>query len=340
MRTRSILGNQSGLALVMTLLIISFLVAMTLQLMMTADRQVSVAAGQREQVRLDAMVLGGLNLVLAALQADQRENDFDTPQDDWATFDTEKLQEITGDISLNLTVDDLSGRLQVNALVSDPDGSYREIWLRLLLSGRFAVKDQDQAEALLDALTDWLDEDDDERPQGAESGYYQGLETPYECRNGKMANVEELFLVKGMTPAIVLGDQAHEGLLSYVTVRGEDGKINLNTAPLPVLQALNPDMTADLAQDLIKYREDERHRDVLSSTDWYRKVSGFPVTIDFGANRLRVQSTFFQARITAERHQYHRTGIADIERTAQERNVLLWQVDGSAQQKKPEKRTL
>ncbi|MGE4561148.1 MAG: hypothetical protein AB7E77_13175, partial [Desulfobulbus sp.] len=76
------------MALVMTLLIISFLVAMTLQLMMTADRQVSVAVGQREQVRLDAMVLGGLNLVLAALQADQRENDFDTPQDAWATFDT------------------------------------------------------------------------------------------------------------------------------------------------------------------------------------------------------------------------------------------------------------
>lgn len=329
MHARSILDNQSGLALVMTLLIISFLVAMTLQLMMTADRQVSVAATQREQVRLDGMVLGGLNLVLAALQADQQANNFDSLQDLWATFDAEKLGEITDDVQLLIRVDDLSGRLQVNALANDPDGALRKIWLRFLLSGRFAVKDQDQAEALLDALADWLDQDEEEHPQGAEQGYYQGLEEPYTCRNGKMVSVEELFLVKGMTPAIVLGDQVHEGLLPYVTVKGEDGKINLNTAPLPVLQALSPDMTADLAQELIEYREDEKNRDVLSGNDWYRKVSGFPMKIDLGSDRLRVQSTFFQARIEAALYQYHRTGVADIERSAEGQKIVSWQVNSS-----------
>ncbi|MGD9947573.1 MAG: type II secretion system minor pseudopilin GspK [Desulfobulbus sp.] len=327
MRTRFLWGNQSGLALVMTLLIISFLVAMTLQLMMTADRQISVAANQREQVRLDGMVLGGLNLVLAALQADQQENNFDSSQDIWASFETEKLQEITGDVRLKIKVDDLSGRLQVNALVNDPDGAYREIWLRLLTSGRFAIKDQDQAETLLDALTDWLDQDDDERPQGAESGYYQGLEEPYACRNGKMESSEEFFLVKGMTPAIVIGDQAHEGLLSYVTVTGMDGKINLNTASLPVLQALHPDMTADLAQELIDYREDEKNRETLSLSDWYRKVPGFPMAIDFSPELLRVQSTSFQAQIEAELHQYHRTGRADIQRSPQGIKVVLWKIE-------------
>ncbi|MDD2465129.1 MAG: type II secretion system minor pseudopilin GspK [Desulfobulbus sp.] len=326
MTSRALFRDQSGMALVMTLLIISFLVAMTLQLMMTADRQISVAASQRNQVRLDAMVLGGMNLVLAALQADQVENNYDSTQDLWSTFDAEKLQGITDDIRLNIKVDDYSGRLQVNALAKDTDGAYREIWLRLMLSGRFAIKDQDQAEALLDALTDWLDQDDEERPQGAENGYYQGLEEPYSCRNGKMENVEELFLVKGMTPAIVLGDQGHEGLLPYVTVSGEDGTINLNTAPLPVLQALHSDMTADLAQELIGYREDEKNREGLSQSDWYRRVPGFPMAIDFGSERLRVQSTYFQAKIEAQLHQYHRTGLADIQRTPQGQSIVRWQV--------------
>nr|WP_321465007.1 type II secretion system minor pseudopilin GspK [uncultured Desulfobulbus sp.] len=327
MQTRSILGNQRGLALVMTLLIISFLVAMTLQLMMSADRQISVAANQREQVRLNAMVLGGLNLVLAALQADLQENDFDSPQDLWGTFDAEKLKEITGEVVLKIAVDDLSGRLQINALANDPEMKYRAIWLRLLASGRFAIKDQDQAEALLDALTDWLDQDDDERQQGAENAYYQGLETPYGCRNGKMESNEELLLVKGMTPAIAYGDQNHEGLLAYVTVTGEDGKININTAPLGVLQALHADMTAGLAQDLIKFREDEKNHDVFHLADWYRKVPGFPLTIDLDSDRIRVQSSSFQARIAAELNQYHRTGLAEIQRSDKGIKVLLWRVE-------------
>ncbi|WP_448874002.1 type II secretion system minor pseudopilin GspK [Desulfobulbus propionicus] len=326
-RTDFLCGNQAGLALVMTLLIISFLVTMTLQLMMTADHQVTVAASQREQVRLDGMVLGGLNLVYAALQTDQQENSFDSPQDYWAIFDPERLREITGDVGLKITVDDLSGRLQINALAKDPEGSYRKIWSRFLLSGRFAVKDQDQAEALLDALTDWLDQDDEERPLGAESSYYQGLEKPLACRNGKMETVEELLLVKGMTPAIVLGDPLHEGLLPYVTVRGEDGKINLNTAPLPVLQALALDMTADLAQELINFREDQKNREVLANSDWYRKVGGFPATIDLGSDRLQVQSTRFQARIEAGLHQYRRIGVADLERSAQGLSVLSWKIE-------------
>ena len=311
----------------MTLLIISFLVTMTLQLMMTADRQLAVAAGQREQVRLDGMVLGGLNLALAALQSDQQENTFDSPQDRWATFDPERLQEITGDVVLKITVDDLSGRLQINALANDPNGAYRKIWSRLLLSGRFAVKDQDQADALLDALLDWLDQDDEERPQGAENSYYQGLEKSYSCRNGTMEAAEELLLVKGMTSAIVLGDQGHEGILPYVTARGKDGKINLNTAPLPVLQALAPDMTADLAQDLMSYRQDQKNRDVLASSDWYRKVGGFPAAIDFGSDRLRVQSTSFQARIEAGLHQFRRVGVADLERSTQGVTVVSWKVE-------------
>ena len=326
-RNKSHFSNQSGLALVMTLLIISFLVAMTLQLMMSADRQISVAANQREQVRLDGMVLGGLNLVLAALQVDQQENKVDSNQDLWATFDAEKLEEITGDIRLKIKVEDLSGRLQVNALANDTDDAYREIWLRLLLSGRFAIKDQDQAEALLDALTDWLDPDDDERAQGAESSYYQGLEQPYGCRNGKMESPEELFLVKGMTPDIVLGNRGHEGLLSYVTVVGSDGRVNLNTATPLVLQVLHPEMSVDLAQDLIKYRDDEKNREVLSQNNWYHQVPGFPMGLDLGSDRLQVQSTAFQARIEAELNQYRRRGHAMILRSSQGLQLVRWKVE-------------
>lgn len=315
------------MALVMTLLIISFLVALTMQLMISADRMMASSAQQREQVRLDAMVLGGLNLLLAAMELDQTANTFDSPHDSWASFDTEDLHKITEDIDLTIKVEDLSGRLSINALAGEDNQSFREIWIRFLLCGHFAVKDRDQAEALVDALVDWLDEDDEALEQGAEGSYYQGLETPYGCRNGKMRSVEELLLVKGMTPAIVYGDEDRKGLIDFVTVADTEGKINLNFAPLPVLLALSADMTDKLAQELITYREDEQNEEALEQTDWYRKVGGFPATIDLGGQRLTLQSTDFQVRITAGLHQFQRTGIGVVHRADKTLSVVSWRVE-------------
>ena len=173
MRTDRFVSNQSGLALVLALLAISFLVAVTMQFMITIDRQVSVSTIQREQVRLDSMVLAGLHLARAALLADQLENKFDSPQDSWAAFDQEKIKALAGDVDLSVTVTDLSGRLQVNALGNVANKKYREIWQRFLLSGRFAIANEDEVEALLHALGDWIDSDYKERPQGAEEPYYQ-----------------------------------------------------------------------------------------------------------------------------------------------------------------------
>jgi len=325
MRTDSFANDQSGMALVLPLLIVSFLAAMTVQLMATIDRQAAASAAQREQVRLDAMVLGGLNLAKAALLVDRQENDFASPQDAWGGFDPDRLKSLTGDVDLTLSVTDLSGRLQINPLADPAKETYRAVWLRFLLSGRFAIQDEEEAEALLDALGDWIDQDDDQRPRGAEEPYYKTLAQPYACRNGGMIAPEELLLVKGMTPAIVYGTQEREGILPYVTIMGEDGKINLNAAPLPVLQALSEEMTPELAQELIDFREDRQNREVLASADWYRKVAGFPASVDLGADLLTVAGSYFQVQARADLHQYSRTGVGVVQRKDQTLKVLRWE---------------
>lgn len=321
-------GNQSGMALVLTLLTISFLVAVTVQLMMTIDRQVSVSTAQREQVRLDGMVLAGLNLARAALVADQKENTYECLHDSWANLDPDTFKPLTGDIALKIAVTDLSGRLQVNALGDGTKKKYREIWLRFLLSGRFAVSGKDEAEALLDALGDWIDQDEDERQEGAEEQYYRTRNPPYSCRNGAITTLDELLLVKGMTPELLFGDTEHEGLNTYITTMGEDGKINLNTAQLPVLQVLSSEMTRKLAQELIEFREDQRYAKLLSNSDWYRKVSGFPSTINFGTDVLTVTGKYFQVRVNATLHQYSRTGTGILFRGDGQRQPLLhWKLE-------------
>jgi hypothetical protein len=65
------------------------------------------------------------------------------------------------------------------------------------------------------AILDWLDEDDEPRePNGAEVDYYAGLATPYTPTNGPVLSVEELLLVRGVTPSLLFGaDSNRNGML-------------------------------------------------------------------------------------------------------------------------------
>lgn len=60
-------------------------------------------------------------------------------------------------------------------------------------------------EDVADAILDWLDEDDETRDLGAEADYYSGLTPPYAPKNGPLETVEELLLVRGVTPALLFG---------------------------------------------------------------------------------------------------------------------------------------
>lgn len=57
-----------------------------------------------------------------------------------------------------------------------------------------------------DAILDWIDEDDDSRPLGAESAYYLSKQYGYPPRNGPIRTLAELELVVGLTPELVRGE--------------------------------------------------------------------------------------------------------------------------------------
>lgn len=107
-----------------------------------------------------------------------------------------------------------------------------------------------------DAIIDWIDADDEPRPEGAESDYYESLETPYACKNGPLDSIEELLLVVGVTPEIYFDlnrtpEETAEllenedelwpvsSLPDLLTAYGSiDGMININTARPELLMAI------------------------------------------------------------------------------------------------------
>lgn len=60
-------------------------------------------------------------------------------------------------------------------------------------------------EEIADSILDWMDEDDETREYGAEDEYYSALDPPYRPRNGVPDSLDELLLVRGITPKLLYG---------------------------------------------------------------------------------------------------------------------------------------
>ncbi len=94
---------------------------------------------------------------------------------------------------------------------------------------------------LADAIVDWVDADDETRETGAESSYYAGIEPGYMAKNGPLNSLDELLLVRGVTPELLFGNDRNRngvaddfegqvldrGLSDYLTVYGRE--LNLDS---------------------------------------------------------------------------------------------------------------
>ena len=58
----------------------------------------------------------------------------------------------------------------------------------------------------IDSILDWLDADDDPRPQGAEAEWYREQDKHYTPRNAAIVTLEELLLIRGVERQMVFGD--------------------------------------------------------------------------------------------------------------------------------------
>jgi general secretion pathway protein K len=82
------------------------------------------------------------------------------------------------------------------------------------------------------------------------------------------------------------------------------GKININTAEIPVLMALLPEENRDLALAIDEYRLEragDSYTHELSGATWYKEVPGAgDITID--ADLITTASNLFRVVVAAELH--------------------------------------
>ncbi len=295
--------DQKGMALILTIMIISLLVVVIVQFGLGMRREYLSAANLKDTAVADGIAISGVNIAMELLAWDGRTTGSDSFHNVWHKIAGRDVSSLFTQGALHLRISDLSGRLQINSLVSDGKGKEgadvktarksREILKRLLLSGTFGEIGEEQAQGIIDSLVDWIDPDDRESPYGAENGYYRSLNPPYDCRNGPVAFMEELLLVKGMSREILYGTRDHGGLAPYITVHGNDGRININTADPVLLQAMDDNMSEELAHDMVEYRADEKNTPNLSSPTWYKNIPEWPSGLGFDQKTIATKSRYF-----------------------------------------------
>ena len=248
-RTRTGTRSQAGVALLLAVVFTALLSAMVFAFLyeMEVDAVFSQNQGADFEARLAAnsAAVNGL-MVLAEQYATMMESgtppvDSELDGSQWHLgVPFEPLNEAT----MRTSIADEFGKINVNALLLYENGelTHNEPVINALREF-FALRSDAAEYDPVDAIIDWLDYDDGdaEEPEGAESEYYLGLESPYACKNGPMTCIEELLLIKGITPELYFGDaeQEQEPLSEYLTVHGDwQGRVNVNTAREEVIAAI------------------------------------------------------------------------------------------------------
>lgn len=326
-------NNERGIAVVLALATMLLVVTAALELHIGERESLMDTAIMRDRVSAGEMAASGVHLAMAMLVKDRLESETDSLQEDWA--DAETLVALIGEIpfeegKLELKISDELSKIQINALVQFPEGqqfntAQVKLWSRFgvnlisaieLLEGADEIEDKEETDPLtiINSLKDWLDSGDDDAItglSGAETDYYEDLDPPYACKNGPFDHLSEVRLVKGITPEIFMGAGGAAGLGQYVTVYGAEksgdnkftfpGKININTAELPVLTALLPEDVAEFAPLIIEYREATSgtlFTNDLTKTNWYRNVPGL-AEADIDENLVTITSDTFRIEAVA-----------------------------------------
>lgn len=263
---KRIFKSERGIALFLVLWVTALLTVIAGEFSYFVRTEANITRNFKEETQTYYIAVSGLSLAIGDLVV----NEF-VPRQVKAPDGKEEQQEDIrwrintdipaipfGDGQFKVERENESGKVNLNKA--------GESLLKMMLSN-FEIEDANK-NIIVDSIMDWRDKDSLHRLNGAEDEYYLSLPQPYKCKNGDFTSIEELLLVRGVTPGIFYG-----GLKDMVAVyqdkeTGRDNqrrtgfdfnRININAASPRMLRAL-PRMTEDVVQAIIKYREKKDFR--------------------------------------------------------------------------------
>jgi len=273
--------QEKGVALITVMLILAL--ATILAVSMSSRQQLDIhrSANVFNFEQAYQYELGAESWAKQILIRDQKDNEIDSFEDDWATV--LPLLPIEGG-QMKGQIEDLQARFNINNLVLDgkPQKLYIDRFKRLL-------RNLDLNENMSAVIVDWIDSNEQIGFSGAEDSEYLNLSPAYRAANQAMSDVSELLLIKDVD------FESYEKLRPFVCVLKSNTAININTASAEILSSIVKDITLEEAKSLVE----DRNKGI------YEKLENFlqhPLLKQKKVNNegLSVSSNYFQLNSTVQ----------------------------------------
>lgn len=250
------IGSNKGMALVLTLMILAIMSAMVVEFSYAVYTTNASLYNWRASQQLSLAAKSGVTLAVKIISDNQARYTYTYPgkieipvENMFAGSD----EGFGGKVLIR--VEDENAKFNLNALVW-PNGETNEV---ALASFRRLLRNLQLDEHIADKVADWIDHDSEPRLGESERG----------AKNAYMDGTDELCLIRGVD------FRMYKILEPFVTVYGVDtissSLVNINSAPLPVIMSLDDNMTEQLAERIVKYRDLEP----LKGPSDLVKIAGF-----------------------------------------------------------------
>lgn len=304
-RSFASLCQQRGVAIITALVVVAVVATIAAALGLGQELWLRQTQNLADRAQAEATRRAALEWSALILREDAKDNTTDDLSQAWAQA-LPPLPAEGGLVAGN--IHDAQGRFNLNNVLRQGQPSTEDIALfqRLLES-------QGLPAGLADAVVDWVDADSTPRAGSAEDVDYLSTERPYRAANQALQSVGELRLIRGFDAAAV------ERLRPYITALPQETAININTAPVPVLAAMMPELAAAELERLVAERE-ERPFDKASDLTARLPADAAPPKVPYD-----VKSAYFEVTIDTRYGRLQRRVLALIHRQSAETITPLWQ---------------
>ena len=240
--------TERGVAVVTAVLVVAVAASAAAYMLAQQSATLNQTALVASRAQADQYAQAGLDWARGVLAEDARSGPVDSLAEPWARplagLPVERAV-VSGAIA------DLQGRFNLNNLAKDGRRSEADVKILVRLLESLGLDP-----ALADAVVDWVDADQEVSGNGgAEDSYYLSLPQPRRAANRPIAQVEELYAIRGFDAAAVAK------LRPYVTALPSRTTVNANTAPAMVLGAILPELSRDEIRALVASRDAKPFRD-------------------------------------------------------------------------------
>lgn len=317
---RSYLFNSNGYILLIVLVLSAFLVSFTSEFFYKTHIYITYIKRFKSDIDSEYLAYSGFELAKAVLDVDRlgiagsfmsnlsSDKNIDSYKDIWA-LDFPEMNFPGGTIKFK--IEDENSKINVSVLGYDivPQTPYYGVLQFLLGNMGFSID-------IADCIMDWIDPDDMRYPYGAESAdYYLTLTPSYSAQNAEMTSIDELLMVKMITPEIFYGLGGGNYGLEKNLVEDNKGDVKIPLNKLEEMAAIIPAKNED--DDFKESIERKIGKEKDRALPNYLRVYGERTNWMDDSNKININTASFRV-LSAVMNEMNEDKVADVIRKRQD----------------------